>query len=568
MTEQAGHVVHVNSATLLMGTTGTGKSALEGTLAEWVWETYGKVTRLYTSDGGGFPSNVQALMRLGIMQVFRMRTRDLPDGSLSFETCLRSTQGWWPRQITPSTGEVPRGIAMVPPITERYQMFCVNGHLVKQVPFASLLTASLCPQCRVMTDKSNARVVKESQTTPGFEQVGAVCFDGLTSMLSWMMSDMSQRSGRLELKGEEGAIGGKINSGDLKIGGSSRSHYGFAQSRAEEMVLNSLSIPGLVVPPVFTALTMETMDEGDLSVRGPLLIGKAKTAEAGAWFGDCLEAMVLKNDKDERIYRLALSEFVDGAGVRHLVKNRAAPGTMPPYLEDPPLKSGTEAQTAFTQFNLGVFYSLRDQARVVTEAAMDARFPRAPGLPAGMVEVGEGTGAGTGSAAGTLTESPGGQPPAVSGGPRPTPAGFGGGATGAAAGGPVVAPRPAPPAPKGGKPQVVVKPLATKPQQAQPAQPIQSPPPVATPAEAAPEAGTPSGAAPASEEAEQEEAQEAAQDAPAEVPAAQQAQVAQVAPVARPAQQAAGGAPRQAWAPPGAPRPPAQAPRVGAPKPR
>ncbi len=504
MSPDKGHVVHVNSATLIMGATGSGKSALLGTLGEYVWETFHKVLRLSSSDGGGFPANVQALIQKGIIQLFRMRTRDLADGSLSFETCLRVSQGWWPKRINPATGEVPPGVQMIPPITEKYDMACPNGHPVRSVPFQSMLTPMLCPTCRVMTDRSNMKVTKTAAITQGFEQVGAVCIDGLTSMLSWMMSDMSQRSGRLELKGEEGAIGGKINSGDLKIGGSSRSHYGFAQSRAEEMILNSLSIPGLVVPPVFTALTHETMDEGSLNVRGPLLIGKAKTAEAGAWVGDCLETMVLKTDKEERIYRLCLSEFVDDAGVRHLVKNRASPGTMPAYLEDPPLRVGSEAATAFTNFNLGVFFTLRDKARADTQKAMDAKYPDAPGLPEGFVEVGEQTAALSGTAAA----------------PQPPPPG----AAGTASAGP--SGRPTAPAPRVPAPPKAVS--------APPRQPAVQP------------------AAPAAR--------------PAPVPAQPVAQAPAVAPASLAAGVAvnpAGGT--QTWAAPAAPRPPAPAPRVSVP---
>ena len=513
MTEK-GHVVHVNSATLIMGVTGSGKSALEGTLGEYVWENYRKITRLYTSDGGGFPSNVQALMRLGIMQVFRLRTRDLPDGSLSFETCLRSSQGWWPQRINPSTGECFPGEKMIPPITERYEMSCPNGHLVKAVPFQSLLTPTLCPTCRVMTDRGSMQVRKTAQVTKGFEQVGAVCFDGLSSMLSWMMSDMSQRSGRLELKGEEGAIGGKINSGELKIGGSSRSHYGFAQSQAEAIVLNALSIPGLVVPPVFTALTLETQDEGDLSIRGPKLAGKAKTDEAPAWFGDCLETMVLKTDKDERVYRLCLSEFVDEAGVRHLVKNRAAPGTMPAYLEDPPLKVGSEAATAFTNFNLGVFYTLRDKARLATEAAMDQKYPDAPGLPEGIVEVGEPPVPPADPAATAPA-----RPAAVAAGPKPAPP---------------TAPRPAPP--------------AARPAPA-PARPAPAPAPAPKPAAALPAAQPVVPAKPVSP------------PAAGTTPASSQGNgVGSTGPMP------AHGNPAAKWAAPAAPRPPAQAPRIPPPR--
>src|SRR5665213_2393207 len=328
-----GKVTHVNSATLIMGVTGSGKSALLATLARYLWKTYKRVTVIHSTDGGGIPTQVQALMEAGIIWLYRLRTRDLADGSLSFETCYRATQGWLPRTVNRATGETTPGCEMVPPITEAYAMHCPQGHLVKTVPFQSMLTPSLCPTCKVLTDKSNAKVAKTSHPTKGFEQIGAICFDGLTSMLSWMMSDMGQRSGRLELKGEEGAIGGKIISGDLKLGGNTRSHVGFAQSRAEELVLNSLSIPNLVVPPVFTALTMEATDEGGLSIRGPKLAGRARTDEGPSWFGNCLETAVVKTDKDERQFRLYLSEYTDAEGVRHLCKHRAAPGTMPPYLE-------------------------------------------------------------------------------------------------------------------------------------------------------------------------------------------------------------------------------------------
>lgn len=91
----------------------------------------------------------------------------------------------------------------------------------------------------------------------GFDDVRAVFYDGLTSMLAWEMRDLGHRAGRMELKGEEAAIGGKVSSGDLKFGGSTRSHVGFAQARGEELVHVTLGIPNLVVPPIFTMLTHE-----------------------------------------------------------------------------------------------------------------------------------------------------------------------------------------------------------------------------------------------------------------------------------------------------------------------
>lgn len=527
-------IVRVNSAALIMGPTGSGKTALLATLMEHVYQTTGKVTHFATSDGGGFPTIVQGLIQKGICRVWRMRTRDLPDGSLSFETCLRAAQGWWPRRLNALTGECPPGEPLVPPITERYVMKCPSGHVVKTVPFQALLTPQMCPTCKVHTTKENMSVTKTAGQTKGFEDVGAVMFDGMTSMLSWMLSDMGQRSGRLELKGEEGAIGGKIISGDLKLGGNTRSHVGFAQTRAEELVLNSLSIPNLVVPPTWTALTMEATDEGGLSIRGPKLAGRARTDEGPSWFGNCLETAVVKTDKDERQFRLYLSEYTDEAGVRHLCKHRAAPGTMPAYLEDPPIVEGTEAETAFTGFNLGVFFQLLDKARESTMAMLDQRYPDAPGVAEGWVEVGESTAISTPDLAGAAPLTAGSPQAGVGAPPPASPAGPAPGTAQKPAVAAKVAPK-APPAPavKGKAP--VGRPLPVKaPQPAQPVAPVEpaSPPDPVAEGDATPPT-SPAGTAQAPQ-----------------------------APQAKPTTQTVAATPTKAWAPPSAPRPPAAAPRI------
>jgi hypothetical protein len=368
----------------------------------------------------------------------------------------------------------------------------------------------MCPTCKTHTTKENMRVTKASHRTKGFEKIGAVMYDGLTSMTSWALQDMGQRAGRLELKGEEGAIGGKVKSGDMNWGGVTRSHIGFAQARDEEWVLNSLSIPYLVVPPTFTVLTLETTDEGGLSVRGPKLAGRAKTDEAGAWVGNCLESVVVKTEKDERQYRLYLSEFVDAAGVRHLVKNRAAPGCLPPYLEDPPLALGNEAETAFTSFNLGLFFQLLDAGLQQTLATVEAKYPNAPGLSGDAVEFGE---------------------PVVT---ALAPAAIGSGTSPAA-----------PPA--AGQP--VARPPAAKPAVAKPKSP-----PAATQPPAAVDAANSAAVPPTPGNGQAQEVNETLTP----VETSLSAMVEGPAGEARPTPPKAG-----AWAAPGAPRPPAATPRVG-----
>lgn len=378
----------VNSATGIMGPSGSGKSCLLATYAKYVWRRWHKVTLYYTSDGGGFPAEVQACIAAGIMRAFRMYTRDTPEGDLSFETCQRAAQGWWPKRINPSTGEVPPGVEMVPPIAQAFEMRCPTGHVLKTVPSQSLLIPTLCPICKTMIGKGEMRVQKTLTRTPGFEDVGAVCYDGLTSMLAWELRDMGHRSGRLELKGEEGSIGGKVVSGDLKFGGSTRSHVGFVQARGEELVHLTLGIPNLVVPPLFTMLTHEDVDERSLSIRGPKISGRAKTDEAPQWFGNMLEAAkipALQGSGEQRV--LYLSEFTDDRGVRHLCKHRGSPGTMPAYLIDP-VEDPAHPELAFTQFNLGVFFEMLDGALERRIADVRLEFPDAPGVPEGWVEIG------------------------------------------------------------------------------------------------------------------------------------------------------------------------------------
>lgn len=375
----------VNSATGIMGVTGSGKSSLLATLADYLWVNWRKILLLYSSDGGGFPAEVQARIALGIIRVFRMRTRDLPNGELAPETCYRACQMWWPRKIDPKTGEVEPGVEMIPPVAKRWEQYCKHGHLVKSVISQSLLTPGPCPQCQPgdnLVTGQNMRVEEVLKANKGFEDVGGVAYDGLSSMLSWILLEMGHRAGRMELKGEEGAIGGKVKSGDMSFGGVTRSHVGFAQTRGEELVNLTMGIQGLMVPPVFTMLTHEDVDDRALAIRGPKIAGRAKTDEAPQWFGNMLEAQKVEVG-NAMTFSLRLSEFTDQFGVKHLCKNRAAPGTMPDELIDP------VEGPPFSEFNLGNFFSKLDAALAnrINEVAL--QFPDAPGLPEGIVEIGD-----------------------------------------------------------------------------------------------------------------------------------------------------------------------------------
>ena len=370
-------LIRNNSATMIFGDTGTGKSSLIATYAQYVWEKHKKITLLYTCDGGGYPTNVEALIHRGIIWVFKMRTR-----GNTFETCARATQGYWPEEIlNPLTGEVAPSCKLLPPVQTRYELFCPNNHSVKKANdrrgFQSMIQ---CPTCKTNTTLRNGRVSATSVRTPGMEQVGGVCFDGLTSMQAWIMTDLGARTASGELKGEETALGGKITSGEMIFGGSNRSHYGQAQLRAEDWVLDSTAIPDLVAPPIWTALEQRSTDrDSKLPIYGPKISGSARTSDVPSWVGNCLGTRICINEHGNKEWRLYLSEYREDDNIPHLCKTRAAPGAMPEFLTDNP------DDPSFTTFNLGYVFDLLDEALVNTMKAAEKKYEDAPGLPSGKI---------------------------------------------------------------------------------------------------------------------------------------------------------------------------------------
>lgn len=368
----AGGVI-VNSPTLLLGMSKRGKSSLLATAAEYVWETYGKLTHYYLADGGGMPSQMQALVNLGIVRVWRMRTRNAP--GLIIETCQRASSGWWPTKINPKTGETKPDVRLVAPMTTKVITWCPEGHRMSAWDSATAIPAAIvCPTCRkTVTKGTNLKTTVETLLTKGFEQVGAYFYDGITSMNDWMMDDLAHRAGRNELGGEKGAIG-SIASGSMTFGGNNRASYGFVQQRSQQMITNSQGIPGQVIPPIWTALTKEGSDEGGLNIVGPALAGNAATAVATSWFGNAIEVMI--EEREGTQYRqMRLQPYTDKAGYRHLCGSRSFPGMLPTVLED-----RDDAKEPFKNFSLKTFFLLLDQARASIEAAYAEKYTGAPGI--------------------------------------------------------------------------------------------------------------------------------------------------------------------------------------------
>ena len=366
------------TATLILGVPGAGKTSLLATFAEYLWETFGKILLIYSWDGGAIPTDLQKRMQQGLIRFWRARTRS--GEGLGIEGLMLATKGYWPAKINPETGETSPAVRLVPPVTTLYTVSCrKTGETLAQLPGSQLIAPTYCTPCKTLHAVAELNVVEDVHRTKGFELVGGVAFDGLTSMGSLVLDHMDESRGAGQIGGEKSAFGGVVISGSVKFGGSNRADVGFGQTRARQCVHNSLSIPYLVEGPVFTALSMEATDEGGLPIVGAKLPGRAATDEASSWFGNVYEMGKTTDEAGAEHFALYLRPFTDPQNRRHLLKTSASPTGLPPILTDP-------IGQPWAQANLGLVYRLlnADLARAVAE-----QLPGAPGMAATPTEYGE-----------------------------------------------------------------------------------------------------------------------------------------------------------------------------------
>ena len=378
---EAPHTVNrIFTATLIIGVPGSGKTTLAKGFSEYLWETYKKILLLYSWDGGAIPTDVQMRVKQGLIRYWRARTRSAP--GLGLETMYLASKGYWPRSINAETGETSPAVGMVPPITVKYFVSCKKGHPLCTVPAVNLIAPMYCTPCQAFTGLPDMLVREEAARTKGFEQVGGVFFDGLTSMGDVVLDHMDLQRGEGLIGGEKSAFGGVVTSGTHKFGGNNRADVGFGQTRAHQFVNNSLGIPNLVEGPVFTALAMEATDEGGLPIVGAKLPGRAATDEASAWFGNVCETGKVNDDSGRPCFALYLRPFVDPQGRRHLLKTSASPTGVPDKLVDP----SEEAHQPYTIVNLGSVFRMLDQD---LRRSLREELPGAPGIPSAIMEYGE-----------------------------------------------------------------------------------------------------------------------------------------------------------------------------------
>ena len=360
-----------SSALLISGMSGSGKTSLLATLAEWLWKTKQLRTRLYTADGGGYGDKMEALIELGVTEVWRLRTRVGAGGEgLVEETCSRASFGWWPEEITKQGDSAPR-CKLLPPVRTVFTMKCATCESVlMEAQAQKLIQPTKCIKCAKIVTLASAKISQVSTPAEHMKGIGAVAFEGLSSWSNWQLMSLSDRRGRGELHGEKSNIGA-FKSGEIDFDGNNRADYGFAQSAAERWILNSTSITGLAIPPIWTGLETKLEESGErAAVWGPQIAGSARTGQVPQWVGDYLGAQVVQVEGKSE-FRLYLTRYVGADGVPHPYKTRVTPGFLPEYLSD-------GAGPPFSGFNLGKYMELREEAKKKSMEAATKEFGAIP----------------------------------------------------------------------------------------------------------------------------------------------------------------------------------------------
>ena len=514
-----------NSVTGIYGLSGSGKSSLADTAAEYCADEFGKITLCYAADLGGFGSKRLALIRSGVIIVWDPRNHVDP-----FATMEMLSLGAFPAYLLPggpaTASERERGYAppdaeLILPHRKRWSYVCPNDGERVGAFYSPQQMAGVhpCPKCGYACAAGDPKVKVEMLTvrSAGFNTVGHRIYDSMTALNEWGLSDLQRLSaaGLLPSGSSGGSLLGAADalvSGAFKFGSSSQGQYGFVQTRTYNWISNIRAIPDQVVPATMTFLVEQSKgddDSGGSPVMGPKIAGNARTSTVPGWLGNCLYA---ERDTEKRVHRLWLvnhNDPLDPRRIPYLAKHRGTPLGMPDFLEDEPNKP-------WSNVSLGKLYKMLDDQVLAEQSKTADKYARFRDLPAEVETIV------TSAAAQAAVAVAGGiavpvQTPGVVGnvsqpassmpqaGPRRRVASL----PGAPLSAPALQPQPAPAAAAGGAPAAVVPtagaPVASPPVQAGlnvapiagPAAPLAVPSPqVNTPVASAPVAAQPTPPAP------------------------------------------------------------------------
>jgi energy-coupling factor transporter ATP-binding protein EcfA2 len=361
--------LNTSASMLIYGDSGAGKTTQLTIAALWVAKRYGKRSLYFGLDEGGHPDLMQELIDRGIVRICRLRTMD-PSGKLKLAAGVMqyASLGYWPERVA-KDGTV-LSTKMISGTSSVWILLCPAGHEVQRGETKQELKPAKCPTCAVLVEHGNGRVREERRQIRHLEGVGAVFYDSITGGCDWCKDEQDAMAAAGLLGGGDGGRGGgktTIISGPqgsaVTFGNSGWGGYGFVQARVRAWATAAATIPGLVIPPIWTARAMRVTPENQRPEVGPALIGQAQTKNAPAWYGNTLNAAVVEGE-----HRLYLREWVepDGKdGTVHKCKVRTLPDTMPDYLSD------KEGQRRFEGCSVATFFDMVIAARAAASAYVD-----------------------------------------------------------------------------------------------------------------------------------------------------------------------------------------------------
>ena len=224
-----GEMLH--NTLVLYGPTGSRKTSQIGEFAKYIYEKTGKVTRLVSTDGGGW-APIQDLINAGIIDAWR-----LTDEPELLSALMGASIGAWPKNLV--NGIRPGGPTFAP------------------------------------NDKARA-----------LAGVGAYAIEGWFSIASACMRYLVSKGRKIN----EDVVSKFTESGDFgefSFGAPSRGHYGFVQSFILDIIRNFSSLP--VERVLYTSLEGKGEDKLTKGLQyGPAVAGSAITAAIPQYVGDCL----------------------------------------------------------------------------------------------------------------------------------------------------------------------------------------------------------------------------------------------------------------------------------------
>lgn len=388
-----------NSVTAVYGISGSGKSSLADTAAEYNWETHKSTSFCYALDPGGFGTKRLALIRLGIMQVWR------PGNHVNFfETMELVSMGAIPETILdPETGYADPNVPLVLPRYFQYRMIGPCGHVSRTFDSDVALNVqgtmpAPCKECGISVGLGNVQKVDRVLVrNPKCRNIGLRIYDSISAEsdqgLILELPSMSA-AGKVATNKEGGGAlisADALTSGAITFGTGSKAQVGFMQNRAYGWLMNIGKIPDQKTPPIciFGVEQSKTDDEtGGLVVLGPRIAGQARTGAVPGWVGNCVHAVLEPDVKGNMRHRLYLRTHVDPKDPRkipYLAKHRGVPRGIPEFLEDPWEETPEKrAEVAWSVCSLNYLFKLID-GQVKTEIdRLMLKYPDAPALqPAG-----------------------------------------------------------------------------------------------------------------------------------------------------------------------------------------